>query len=168
MLRGLRVGAGARGILRSARFATCETVAIFVCAWYTVYMDAEKVNAMNSVTLAYVGDAVFSLYVRTRVVESADYKSGELNSRVNACVKAVAQSVMLERILPELTDEEKEVVRRGRNAHTPAKAKNAGLMDYKRATALEALFGWLYLKGDTGRLEQLESACVACVIGADA
>lgn len=123
-------------------------------------MEHEKVNTLNPVTLAYVGDAVFSLYVRTRIVESADYKSSELNKRVNSLVKAVSQSAMLDIILPRLTDEEKDVVRRGRNCHTPAKAKNAGLMDYKRATALEALFGWLYLRGDTVRLEELED--LAC------
>lgn len=123
-------------------------------------MEHEKVNTLNPVTLAYVGDAVFSLYVRTRIVESADYKSSELNKRVNSLVKAVSQSAMLENLMPRLTDEEKDVVRRGRNCHTPAKAKNAGLMDYKRATALEALFGWLYLRGDTVRLEELED--LAC------
>lgn len=117
-------------------------------------------NTLNPVTLAYIGDAVFSLFVRTRVVASADYKANELNHRVNACVKAVAQSAMLEHILPQLTDEEKDVIRRGRNCHTPAKAKNAGLMDYKRATALEALFGWLYLHKEYERLEQLETLCV--------
>ena len=122
-------------------------------------MGPDKVNSLNSVTLAYIGDAVFSLYVRTRIVESADLKSGELNSRVNAYVKATAQSAMLEKVFDALTEEEKDVARRGRNCHTPAKAKNTGLMDYKRATALEALFGWLYLKGDTERLEFLENLC---------
>ena len=63
-------------------------------------------------------------------------------------------------LLPILTDEEKDVVRRGRNCHTPSKAKNAGLMDYKRATALEALFGWLYLCGRHERLQELEKRCV--------
>ena len=122
-------------------------------------MESDKINSLNSVTLAYIGDAVFSLYVRTRVVESAEFRSGELNSRVNSFVKATAQSAMLEKIAGELTDEEQDVVRRGRNCHTPAKAKNTSLSDYKRATALEALFGWLYLKGNTERLEHLEKLC---------
>lgn len=122
-------------------------------------MQSDKINALNSVTLAYIGDAVFSLYVRARIVDRADFKSGELNSRVNALVKATAQSAMLEKVSEILTEEEQDVVRRGRNCHTPAKAKNTGLMDYKRATALEALFGWLYLKGDIERLEYLENLC---------
>ena len=70
------------------------------------------------------------------------------------------QSAMLEAVLPVLSDEEKDVARRARNCHTPAKAKNAGLMDYKRATALEALFGWLYLRGEIARLEELETLCL--------
>lgn len=128
-------------------------------------MDTERINALSPITLAYIGDAVFSLYVRTVMVESADYRSGELNRKVNACVKAVSQSAMLEVIAPELSEEEKEIVRRGRNAHTPAKAKNAGLMEYKRATALEALFGWLYLSGEHERLRYLEALCVDSVNG---
>lgn len=128
-------------------------------------MDSEKINALNSVTLAYVGDAVFSLYVRTRIIESGDYRAGELNGRVNAFVKATAQSAMLEKVTEYLTDEEKDVVRRGRNCHTPAKAKNTGLMDYKRATALEALIGWLYLKGYNKRLEEIENLCMNALLG---
>lgn len=118
---------------------------------------------MNPVTLAYIGDAVFSLFVRTRMLEKAEYRSRELNAKVNACVKATAQSAMLEAVLPVLSDEEKDVARRARNCHTPAKAKNAGLMDYKRATALEALFGWLYLRGEIARLEELETLCISSV-----
>ena len=123
-------------------------------------MDDEKLNNLGSVTLAYIGDAVFSLFVRTRVVQAADYRSGECNARVNALVKATAQSAMLGKLSPHLTAVEQDVVRRGRNCHTPAKAKNTGLMDYKRATALEALFGWLYLKGEHERLEELETLCI--------
>lgn len=123
-------------------------------------MDDEKLNNLGSVTLAYIGDAVFSLFVRTRVVQAADYRSGECNARVNALVKATAQSAMLGKLSLHLTEVEQDVVRRGRNCHTPAKAKNTGLMDYKRATALEALFGWLYLKGEHERLEELETLCI--------
>ncbi len=123
-------------------------------------MEQEKINSLNPVTLAYIGDAVFSLYARMHVLESAEYRTGEFNKKVDSLVKATAQSAMLEAVLPQLSEEEKDVVRRGRNSRTPAKAKNSGLMDYKRATALEALLGWLYLKGDIKRLETLEKACV--------
>lgn len=123
-------------------------------------MERERVNSLNAVTLAYIGDAVFSLFVRAHVVESAEYRTDECNRKVTALVRATAQSAMLEAILPELNEEERDVARRGRNCHTPAKAKNTGIMDYKRATALEALFGWLYLRGDTARLTELETKCV--------
>lgn len=123
-------------------------------------MDADKINSLNPVTLAYIGDAVFSLYVRLHMVEESEYKAAEVNRLVNSYVKATSQSAMLARITPLLTEEEQDVVRRGRNCHTPYKAKNAGLMDYKRATALEALFGWLYLREDFARLTELEEACI--------
>lgn len=137
-----------------------KNVAIFAAVCYTVCVERDKVNSLGSVTLAYIGDAVFSLFVRERVVCAAKYRAGECNARVNALVKATAQSAMLDRVLPLLTDEEKDVVRRGRNCHTPAKAKNTALSDYKRATALEALFGWLYLRGEHERLGELEAICV--------
>ncbi len=123
-------------------------------------MEEERINALNSVTLAYVGDAVFSLFVRTAALEKAEPRTNALNRTVNGCVKAAAQSAMLEKISPLLSEREQDVVRRGRNCHTPAKAKNASLADYKRATALEALFGRLYLAGEHARLQELMQACI--------
>lgn len=131
--------------------------AILIC------VEKQRVGSLNSVTLAYIGDAVFSLYVRERIVESAEFRAGECNERVNAFVKATAQAQMLDAIAPLLTQEEADVVRRGRNCHTPAKAKHTSLADYKRATALEALFGWLYLCGERARLEELECLCMGSV-----
>ena len=131
-------------------------------------VERERVNSLGSVTLAYIGDAVFSLFVRERVVNDAEFRAGECNARVNAYVKATAQSQMFELILPELTEEEKDVARRGRNCHTPAKAKHTSLTDYKRATALEALFGWLYLRGERERLEELEEMCLSRMGGGNA
>ena len=61
---------------------------------YSITMENERINAMNPVTLAYIGDAVFSLFVRTRMLEKAEYRSRELNAKVNACVKATAQSAI--------------------------------------------------------------------------
>ncbi len=137
-----------------------KAVAIFCGVCYTEKVEREKINSLGSVTLAYIGDAVFSLFVRERVVSCAEFRAGECNARVNALVKAAAQADMLETVLPVLTEDEKDVVRRGRNCHTPAKAKNTSLTAYKRATALEALFGWLYLRGETARLQQLQEMCV--------
>ena len=126
-------------------------------------MNTERITEHNPVNLASIGDAVFAWCAREFVLNSAEYKSHELNVKVNSLVKAQSQSQMLENVLNILTEQEKDVVRRGRNCHTPAKAKNAGLMDYKRATALEALIGWLYLGGQTERLNEIMLACVNSV-----
>ena len=115
---------------------------------------------MNPVTLAFIGDAVFSLYVRVRIAEEADYKPGVATEIANSCVNAVSQSAMLEKITPILTESEADVVRRGKNSHVPQKAKTAGMMEYKRATALEALLGWLYLRGEHDRLNEICGECV--------
>ena len=117
-------------------------------------------SELNPVTRAFIGDAVFSLYVRGRVVEEADYKPKDATEKANLCVSATKQAEMLERIAPVLTEVEAEVVRRGKNSHVPQKAKNAGIMEYKRATALEALLGWLYLRGEYSRLKEICDECV--------
>lgn len=119
----------------------------------------EKINQLNPVVWAFVGDAVFSLYVRAMLANKYDFKSGELTKRTSLYVKATAQSAMLEIVTPFLTATESDIVKRARNCHTGSKAKNAGLMDYKRATALEGLFGWLYLNNQHERLNQLQKIC---------
>lgn len=128
-----------------------------------IVLDASKLNSMNSQVLAFVGDAHFSLYIRTYLVLKHDYKSGELTRLTSGYVKAVSQSKMLGSIMPLLSEFESDVARRGRNCHTGTKAKNAGLMDYKRATALESLFGYLYLSGKLERLDELEEKCMHAI-----
>ena len=106
--------------------------------------------------LAYLGDAVWELYVRNRQLE----KSGrvkDLHRQAVSHVRAGAQAASLRRISEMLTEEEQAVVRRARNAHqTPT--KNADIAEYHMATAFEALLGWLYLEGRNGRLDQLMAA----------
>lgn len=122
-------------------------------------MDKGKRDELNPAVLAYVGDAVFSLYVRARITGVSDAKSGELTRRANRFVRASAQSLMLESIADKLTAQESDVVRRARNCHTASKAKNASLSDYRRATALEALLGWLYIGGENDRLDEIQNLC---------
>lgn len=124
-------------------------------------MNEAEVYQSSSVTLAFVGDAVFSLFVREKLVSDHDLKAAELTKRANIAVSAVAQSAMFEAVLPELSERETEIARRARNAHTPAHAKNASLSDYKRATALEAVFGYLRLSGQNERLYDLMEKCLA-------
>jgi len=109
----------------------------------------------NPVTMAYLGDCVYELYVRSRICACADAHINQLHRQATRYVSAVGQSHALGCIEGKLTDREASIVRRGRNAKCGSPAKNASLTDYRRATAFEALLGYLYLKGETERLEQL-------------
>ena len=112
----------------------------------------------GSLNLAYLGDAVQSLLVRTVVLERGSGKVAQLNKATLPYVSAVGQAKMTEAVMPLLTEEETAVYRRGRNAHTESRSKNASDREYHKATGLEALWGWLYLKGETERLIQLMKA----------
>jgi ribonuclease III family protein len=105
--------------------------------------------------LAYVGDAVYELAVRLRVCGQSAAKSGVLHRRSVQMVRAAAQAAALQKLVPVLTDEENTICRRGRNSQPGSKPKNADPADYLAATGFEALIGYLYLKGDAGRLDEL-------------
>lgn len=113
------------------------------------------VNMLSPLNLAFVGDTVFDLFVREGLVCQANRPVNKLHNRAANMVKASAQARAVERIRDKLTDEEQSVIRRGRNAHVNHKAKNMSEADYHLATGLEALFGYLYLKGETKRLGEI-------------
>ena len=115
----------------------------------------ERASLMNPVVLAFVGDAVYTLLVRTELAVNSAAKANELNKRAAEIVSAHGQSGALERMLPLLTEEEDAVYRRGRNAKKTTKSKNASVADYVRSTGFEALLGYLYLTGQTDRIRQL-------------
>lgn len=110
---------------------------------------------MNPVVLAFVGDAVYTLYVRQSLALSGGYKTGELNRRASEVISAHGQSGTLERVLPLFTEEEADVYRRGRNAKKLTRSKNATVAEYTRSTGLEAVIGFLYLTGRTERIRDL-------------
>ncbi len=110
---------------------------------------------MNAVVLAFVGDAVYTLYVRRQLALEHGEKTGALNKRASERVSAHGQSLALEAILPRLTEEEDEIYRRGRNAKKPTKSKNASVAEYVRSTGFEALIGYLYLTGQEARIAEL-------------
>lgn len=110
---------------------------------------------MNPVVLAFVGDAVYTLLVRTQLAVTSASKAGELNKRAAEIVSAHGQSGALEKMLPLLSEEEEAVYRRGRNAKKATKSKNATVSEYVRSTGFEALLGYLYLTGQTGRIKEL-------------
>lgn len=121
----------------------------------TLPVDRAQVKQMNPVVLAFVGDAVYTLYVRTAFALSGACKTGELNRRTSEVVSAHGQSETLTRILPLLTEEESQIYHRGRNAKKQTKSKNATAAEYVRSTGLEAVVGYLYLTGQTDRIQTL-------------
>lgn len=109
----------------------------------------------SPLTLAFIGDGIYDLVIRTAVVRRANCAVDRLHQNTAHYVKASTQSGMMDAILPALTEEEEAVYKRGRNAKVSTIAKHATMMDYKRATGFEALMGYLYLKEDFGRLMEL-------------
>lgn len=118
-------------------------------------MPKERARGMNAVVLAFVGDAVWSLYVRESLVFEADYKTGMLQKLASERVSAHGQAKLFDKIEQALTEEEKDIFRRGRNAKKPTKSKNASVAEYNISTGVEAVIGYLYLVGDYGRIEEL-------------
>ncbi len=110
---------------------------------------------LSPLTLAFIGDAVFEIFVREMLVCEANRPVNKLHAEATKFVKAQAQAAAVEKIKPLLTDTEVSVLKRGRNAHTNHKAKNADHAAYHYATGFEALFGYLYLKGEIDRLRKL-------------
>lgn len=118
-------------------------------------MDKIKANNLNPIVLAFVGDAVYSLFVREKLTFSADYKTGELNRLATKDVKATAQAEFINDIIPLLSEEELSVFKRARNAKKSTKAKHASVVEYNLATGFEAILGYLYLIGDVERLNYI-------------
>ena len=120
-----------------------------------------NVRTLSPLALAFVGDGVYELMVRERLVREANRPAGVLHKRTVELVRAEAQAAAMERLLPLLTEEEAAAYRRGRNAHT---ARTGG--DYHKATGLEALFGYLYLSGHIDRVRELFAAAIGDNTGA--
>ena len=122
-----------------------------------------KADTLSPLTLAFTGDAVFSLFVREMLVCDANRPVGKLHKLSVNWVKAEAQSKGMRAILPLLTEKETEVFKRGRNAHTSHTPKNQSGCDYHYATGFEALVGYLYLKDETVRLNQLLNEVIKAI-----
>lgn len=120
-------------------------------------ISKEKAKNMSPIVLAYIGDAVFSLYAREKLAFIADFKVNELHKKASAEVNATAQAELIEKILPTLTEEEIAVYKNGRNAKKSTKSKNAKASDYVKSTGFEALVGYLFITGERERLKSLLS-----------
>lgn len=116
------------------------------------HCEEQDVRAYSPLTLAYIGDGIYELVIRSVVVERANRSANDLHKKTVKYVKAPAQSAMIQALEQELTEEEEAVYKRGRNAKSYTTAKNASMGDYRRATGFEALMGYLYLTGQTERL----------------
>lgn len=121
----------------------------------------ENPKDVNALTLAYLGDAVFELEVRKRLFETGSHKVEKLHKRTTGIVNAASQSSFIGKLEPLLTEEETAVYHRGRNGKTLTAAKHQKISDYRRATGFEAVFGYLFLKGDTGRIDELMNICLS-------
>ena len=121
----------------------------------TFDLQTQDMKTYSPLTLAYIGDAIYELVVRTVLVERGNTQVKKLHQRASRLVKASAQSAMIETLKPYLTEEEMSVFKRGRNAKATTMAKNATMSDYRRATGFEALMGYLYLTEQWERMLEL-------------
>lgn len=121
------------------------------------HLSAPKQDLLNmsSLGFAYLGDAVYEVMVRAWLCLHSKLTPGRQHKAALAYVAAPRQAALLERILPLLTQEEAQVLKRGRNASPHSYPKGATRQEYLAATGLETLFGWLYLRGETDRLNTL-------------
>jgi len=122
--------------------------------------NPKSISEMQILNLAYIGDAVFEIMVRTHIVNNNKSAAKELHKVAKSYVCAKAQAEMYRSLTEALSDEEMSVMRRGRNAKSQSKAKNASIGDYRYATGMEALFGYLYLKNEVARLMEIFEICL--------
>ena len=114
-----------------------------------------KTGEMNGASLAYLGDAVIELMVREMLLSKDTGDVGKMNKIADGLVRATYQSQAMDRIMPLLTEEEIAVFKRGRNTHSHTVPKSAKVSEYRKATGMEALFGFLHLEGRRERLSEL-------------
>lgn len=120
-------------------------------------------SQVSPLSLAYIGDAVYEMYIRSYIMHKANMPVSKLHKAATHYVSAKSQADIIKKIAGDLSEEELSVYKRGRNAHSYTSAKNADIVDYRMATGLEALIGFLYIKKDTKRLEEVISKCIDAV-----
>ena len=140
------------------RRSTMEKSVEFEIADYikeVLEMKEVEPEGYSPLTLAYIGDSIYDLIIKTKVISEGNKQVKKLHQETSSMVQASAQSEMMRVLQPLLTEEEHAVYRRGRNAKSVSPAKNQSLTDYRRATGFEALMGWLYLKREWKRMADL-------------
>ncbi len=126
-------------------------------------IEQKDIRTYSPLTLAYIGDAVFDIVIRSILVNKGNTPVNKLHQRASQVVKAQTQAAMVMALMDQLTDAEADWYRRGRNSKPHTKAKNASTMDYLEATGFEAVLGYLYLTGDMDRICELVSRGIEAV-----
>lgn len=122
--------------------------------------DIQDVRMLSPLVWAYVGDCVYELFVRTHLVNVSNAKPHKLHIESIKYVKAEAQAALLDKLNSRLTEDELDIVRRGRNTENHHLPKNANVADYSHSTGFEALIGFLYLSKQDERLEEILKFCI--------
>lgn len=135
---------------------------LFFDKMYNDYVEKTRIQRLTPVGLAFIGDAVHTLYVREYLVTATDGVVGTLHTAASRLVNAKCQAAVLDELIAKdvLTEDEAEVMRRAKNAHLHSRAKAASLTDYHKATALEAVIGYVHVTGDKAREQALLEQCV--------
>lgn len=128
------------------------------CIYEGLDMKHTEPSQLSPLVLAYIGDSIYDLVIKTWVIEQGNMQVNKLNKKTSSIVKAESQSAMIGVIEPMLSEHEEVVYKRGRNAKSYTSAKNASIGDYRRATGFEALMGYLYLSGQYERMMELVKA----------
>ena len=118
-------------------------------------MEEVDINTYSPLTLAYIGDCVYDLIIKSLVIGNGNKQVNKMHKETSSLVQAATQSLMMRKLQDLLTDEERAVYKRGRNAKSVSPAKNQSVTDYRRATGFEALMGYLYLKKEYKRMLEL-------------
>ncbi|MGG1519881.1 Mini-ribonuclease 3 [Paenibacillus oryzisoli] len=118
-------------------------------------------NLLNPLVLAYIGDAVYEVYVRQYVISGGNHRPNHLHRAATGYVSAKAQSKLLAALMPTLSEEEQDIVKRGRNAKSGTTAKNADVLEYRHSTAFECLVGYLYYQKSFERLREIMDFAIA-------
>ena len=120
----------------------------------------QEAKMLSPLVWAYIGDSIYEMFIRTKLVNDSNAKPHKLHIESIKYVKAKSQADTLKKIMNNLTEEEKDIVRRGRNTENHHVAKNANVADYSYSTAFEALLGYLYLTRQDERLSEILSMCI--------
>ena len=137
-----------------------ESLSIYSAIIEKFAMEKQDIRTISPLTLAYIGDSVFDLTIKTMVVGKGNAPVNKMHKKVSEIVKAHGQVLMYEAIKDILTEEESSVFKRGRNAKSYTSAKNATKIDYRIATGYEALIGYLYLQDKMDRVLELVNICL--------